>query len=158
MTGKQEAPSATAAQAAADIWVVVGRLRRKLRSLENLEAFEGGEGEVDLSPGQASVLARLDKIGDATASELAVVENVRPQSMAKTVISLERAGLVERRQDPADGRRQLVSLTRPGRERGQGVRRARQEWLARALQEHGTEEQLRAVITAMKLIDEVTQA
>ncbi|WP_394435867.1 MarR family transcriptional regulator [Streptomyces sp. SGAir0957] len=158
MTEKQEAASATAAQAAADIWVVVGRLRRKLRSLENLEVFEGGEGEVDLSPSQASVLARLDKIGAATASELAVVENVRPQSMAKTVISLERAGLVERRQDPDDGRRQLVSLTRPGRERGQGVRRARQEWLARALQEHGTEEQLRAVVTAMKLIDEVTQA
>ncbi|MEV1022076.1 MarR family transcriptional regulator [Streptomyces sp. NPDC050264] len=158
MSENVEPLSPAAVQAAGEIWVMFPRLRRKLRSLENIDGLAGHEGESDLSPAQASVLARLDKIGAATASELAVVENVRPQSMAKVVISLEQAGFVERRQDPDDGRRQLVSLTRPGRERGRGVRRARQEWLARALQEHGTEEQLQAVITAMELIDEVTQA
>ncbi|MFI7385356.1 MarR family transcriptional regulator [Streptomyces sp. NPDC049813] len=158
MTENADPLSPAAIQAAGEIWVVVGRLRRKLRSLEHIDGVTGQEGEIDLTPGQASVLARLDKIGAATASELAVVENVRPQSMAKTVISLERDGFVERRQDPDDGRRQLVSLTRRGRERGQGVRRARQEWLARALQERGTDAELQAVITAMRLIDEVTQA
>ncbi|MEU6841030.1 MarR family transcriptional regulator [Streptomyces sp. NPDC046716] len=152
MTEKQE-PSEAAVQAAAEVWVVVGRLRRKLQSL-----LGGVDGESDLSPAQASVLARLDKTGPASASELATVEGVRPQSMAKTVIALEEAGLVERHPDPGDGRRQLVTLTGPGLERRQDDREARRVWLARALDEHGTEEQVRAVITAMQLLDEVAQA
>ncbi|MCQ4206196.1 MarR family winged helix-turn-helix transcriptional regulator [Streptomyces longispororuber] len=152
MTENEEPVSEAAAQAAADVWVVVGRLLRRLRALEELE------GQEDISSAQASVISRLSKQGPASASDLAAIEGVRPQSMAKTVIALEQAGIVRRSQDPDDGRRQLVALTELGHERRQGVRRARQAWLARALQEHGTEEQIRAVVTAMALIDEVAQA
>ncbi|SDK33437.1 MarR family winged helix-turn-helix transcriptional regulator [Nonomuraea jiangxiensis] len=141
-----EVVSEAAAQAARDVWVVLSRLRRRLAALD---------GAGDLSPAQASVLARLDKHGPASASELAVAEQVRPQSMAKIVIALEEAGLVARHPDPADGRRQVVTLTGLGGERRLGDLRARQAWLARAMQERGTPEQLRAVITAMELLDEV---
>ncbi|MEV1175440.1 MarR family transcriptional regulator [Nonomuraea sp. NPDC049784] len=138
-----------AARAAGDVWVVFSRLRRRLRDL----AVEG-----DLTPAQASVLARLDKEGPASASDLAVAERVRPQSMAKIVTTLELAGLVERHPDPQDGRRQLVTLTELGRERRLGDRRAREEWLARTLRERYTDEQLRTVIEAMALLDDVAHA
>lgn len=162
MTTDEEPLSEAAVQAAGDIWVVVGRIRRKMRALEATE--EGmrrdgdGDGERQPSPPQSSVLRRLDRNGPASASELAAAEGVRPQSMAKTVLALEAAGLVSRSPDPEDGRRQVVSLTDRGRERRRGERLARQAWLARALQEHGTEEEVRAVITAMALLDRVAQA
>ncbi|MFI5664441.1 MarR family winged helix-turn-helix transcriptional regulator [Streptomyces sp. NPDC051684] len=140
-----------AARATDEVWVVIGRLRRRLMALDV-------DPECELSPAQASLLSRLDKYGPSTASDLAAIENVRPQSMAKHVIALEERGLVERHADPEDGRRRVVELTAAGRERRQGVRRARQAWLAGQFAERGSAEQLRAVITAMALLDEVTQA
>ncbi|GGO25165.1 MarR family winged helix-turn-helix transcriptional regulator [Microbispora bryophytorum] len=144
-----DAVSEAAAQAAGDTWVAVSRLVRRLRELD---------AEGDLSSGQASVLVRLAKHGPASASELAAAERVRPQSMAAIVQALERAGLVERHRDPEDGRRQLVTLTEPGRERRLDDRRAREAWLARALQEHCTEAQLRTITEAMALLDAVAQS
>ncbi|RBM23023.1 MarR family winged helix-turn-helix transcriptional regulator [Streptomyces sp. PT12] len=141
--------SRTAARAAGDVWVVFTRLRRRINALDEAKG---------LSSAQASVLMRLDKAGPASASDLAAVERVRPQSMARTVAALEDAGLVERRPDPDDGRRQLIELTRTGRERRLDDRRAREAWLARSLQEHGTREQLQAVIDAMELLDAVAQS
>ncbi|KOV74774.1 MarR family transcriptional regulator [Streptomyces sp. AS58] len=159
MTEAQQPLTDAALQAAGDIWVVAGRLRRRLQALEGIEGPDPSSGaERELSPSQASVLRRLAKNGPASASDLAAAEGVRPQSMAKTVLALEEAGHVTRSQDPHDGRRQLVSLTERGRERRQGDRLARQAWLARALQAHGTEEEVRAVITAMALLDKVAQA
>ncbi|MFI6854191.1 hypothetical protein [Streptomyces sp. NPDC050416] len=54
--------------------------------------------------------------------------------------------------------RDFVSLTDRGHERCRGERLARQAWLARAMQEHGPEEEVRAVITAMARLDKVAQA
>ena len=86
-----------AARAAAELRVVVGRLRRRLR-----EVADAG----DLTPSQVSVLSLLDKEGGASASDLAALERVRPQSMAATLASLDQQRLVRRDPDPEDGRRQ----------------------------------------------------
>ncbi|WP_329123370.1 MarR family winged helix-turn-helix transcriptional regulator [Streptomyces sp. NBC_01465] len=141
--------SELAVRAAGDTRAVVSRLIRRLREL----AGDGG-----LTPSQTSVLSRLAKGGPATASDLAAAERVRPQSTAKTVAALEEAGLAVRTPDPDDGRRQLVSLTDAGRERFQGERRSRQEWLARTLEERCSDEELRTVIAAMALLDDVAQS
>jgi DNA-binding MarR family transcriptional regulator len=140
--------SESAVRGAGDVWVVFSRLKRRLKEL----AVEG-----DLTPAQASVLARLDKHGAASASDLAAAERIRPQSMAKIVMALEQGGLVVRHPDPEDGRKQLITLTELGRRRRIGDRRARQEWLARSLQERCTEQQRRMIIEAMALLDEVAQ-
>src|SRR5512133_1990715 len=107
--------SEQAARAAAELRVVVGRLRRRLR-----EIADAG----DLTPSHVSVLSLLEKGGGASASDLAALERVRPQSMAATLAALDRQGLIRRDLDPEDGRRQLVSLSTAGREVVQGTRQA----------------------------------
>lgn len=138
-----------AARAAMDVFVVFGRLRRRMQSLP---------GETGLTPTQASALVRLSKVDSATVGELAGAEQVTHQAMAKVVAALEAAGLLRRDPDPGDGRRQLLSLTETGRSRAQGERTARQEWLARALAEHGTPEQIRAVVIAAELLGKVSDS
>jgi DNA-binding MarR family transcriptional regulator len=104
------------------------------------------------------VLGVLAKAGPATASGLAATEGVRPQSMAATLAALEGRGLVRRQADPSDGRRQLVTLTRPGQDWFNGHRAARQEWLVRAVAEQLTEAERRTLIKAAALMQRVTDA
>ena len=106
------------------------RLRRKLTELA---------AEDDLTPSQTAVLIRIAKNGPASTSELAGAERVRPQSMATTLAGLDRHGLITRKPDPDDGRRQLITLTPQGRRRAESGRKVREEWLIRAMQDNYTE-------------------
>jgi DNA-binding MarR family transcriptional regulator len=108
---------------ASDLRDVLGQLFRRLRSQGTFPLMQG------------SVLARLDRCGPQSVSDLAGAEGVRPQSMAQTVSDLEAAGLVVRRPDPQDGRRALVELTDSGLERLHSERRHRQGWLAEAIED-----------------------
>ncbi|WP_328519340.1 MarR family winged helix-turn-helix transcriptional regulator [Kribbella sp. NBC_00359] len=141
--------SASAVQAAGEVRVVFGRVKRRLKELADKD---------DLTPSQSSVLSRLDKDGPASASELAAAERVRPQSMAAILSALRAADLIERHPDPLDGRRQVVSLTTTGRHRIQGDRRVRQEWLAQALQDHCTEAERQTIVKALALLDTALEA
>jgi DNA-binding MarR family transcriptional regulator len=134
----------SATRAATALWVVFSRLRSRLREVSGLE---------ELTPSQTSVLSRLDKGGPASASALAAAEQVRPQSMAATIAAIDRHGLIARTPDPADGRRQLISLTEAGRQKIAGSRRARDEWLDRALAHHYTEAERLTIIEGLTLLD-----
>jgi DNA-binding MarR family transcriptional regulator len=142
-----EGVSGSAVRAARDVVVAFGRLRRRLR--------EVSDGQ-DLTPSQASVLSRLGKDGASSASALAVAEHVRPQSMAVILAALDQRALIQRDPDPEDGRRQLVTLTDAGRERAQGNRQAKEEWLVRALHDRCTEKQRRVVIEAMAVLESLS--
>ncbi|GAA3855534.1 MarR family winged helix-turn-helix transcriptional regulator [Streptomyces sp. NPDC003631] len=143
-----EGVSASAARAARDLRVVFSRLRRRMREVA---------GEEGLTPSQVSALTLISKGGAATASALASAEGVRPQSMAATLAVLEQLGLIRRSPDPDDGRRQLVTLSDAGRERVEGDRQARQEWLARTLQDRYTEEERQTVLEALALMERLTR-
>jgi len=89
----------------------------------------------EVSAGQFSVLAFLDRDGPATPSAIAAFERVRPPSVTRTLAALEALGLVERASHPADGRQVLVRLTPAGRAGVEATRSRRDAWLARRLDE-----------------------
>jgi DNA-binding MarR family transcriptional regulator len=125
---------------ASELRVVLGQLMRRLRAEHGFPLSHG------------AVLGRLDREGARSVSDLAAAERVRPQSMAQTVGDLEADDLVERRPDPADGRRVLISLTRTGREVLEADRRHREGWLARGIADDlGVEEQ-RVLRDAVELL------
>ncbi len=130
---------------ASELRVVLGRLVRRLRA----------EGGFPLS--QAAVLGRLDREGAQSVSDLAASERVRPQSMAQTVSELESAGLVSRRPDPDDRRRQLVELTAQGSERLYEDRRRRIGWLAEAIGSDLSDEEQDTLESALPLLHRLAE-
>ncbi|MGW1157039.1 MarR family winged helix-turn-helix transcriptional regulator [Streptomyces sp. NPDC002513] len=148
MDQNPEGVSESAARAARDLRVLFSRLRRRISEVA---------GDDDLTPSQVSALTLVGKGGAATASTLASAEGVRPQSMAATLAALEQHGLIRRSPDPDDGRRQLVTLTDAGRERVEGNRQARQEWLARALEDRFTEDERHTVLEGLSLLERLTR-
>lgn len=135
---------ASAITAASELRAVFSRLRRRLRDVTDLG---------DLTPSQTSVLSRLSKGGPVSASDLAAAERVRPQSMAAILAGIDQHGLIRRTPDPHDGRRQLITLTDAGREVVAGSRRAREEWISRALTEDFTEAERQTILAALALLD-----
>ncbi len=140
--------SSSTVQAARDIRIALGRIRRRLR-----EVATGDE----LSASQASVLARLGN-GEATsAAALAQLERVRPQSMAATIVSMEQLGLLTRAPDPTDGRRQIVGLTAAGREVAQGHHQARLDWFLAAIDADCTENERQTLLAAAAILDRLAR-
>lgn len=149
MGAMDENVSESAVRAAHEVRVVFSRLRRRLR-----ETYD----TAGLTPSQTSALSRLSKEGPASASDLAAAERVRPQSMAATLVGLEERGLIRRRPDPGDGRRQIVSMTDAAQTFLADKRRAGEEWLARSLQEGYTERERGVIVEAMALLDRLARS
>jgi len=97
------------------------RLTRRLRQQQP-------ESELTLT--QISALAIIWREGPLTAGDLATREQVRPPSITRVVDGLETAGLVRRKDNPADGRQVLVEITPLGATRMAENVKAREEWLA----------------------------
>ncbi|HEY4464264.1 MAG TPA: MarR family transcriptional regulator [Streptosporangiaceae bacterium] len=129
--------------------VSTGLLLRRLRQVKS-------EGELTLP--ESSALTRLDRNGPATATALARQEQISPQSMGATLSALEARGLIERRADPADGRRVVLSVTEAGHEMMQNRRNARTELLAQALSAGFTPAELSQLMTAAPLLERLAQS
>ncbi|WP_037910760.1 MarR family winged helix-turn-helix transcriptional regulator [Actinacidiphila yeochonensis] len=140
--------AASPTRLAADLRATLGPLTRRLRRC-------GPDDELTLS--QVSVLVLLDREGPATSSELAAREGVRPQSMCAIVGVLSGRGLVEREQDPADGRRMVVSLTQDGREGLLGARRERARRLAEAVEAELDADERERLAAALPLLERITR-
>jgi DNA-binding MarR family transcriptional regulator len=128
--------------------VNVGMLVRRLR-----QHIDGA-----LTMPETSALARLDRSGDITAAELARLEQISPQSIGATVSALESRGLVSRRPDPGDGRRVLISVTKPGLQILRDRRNQRTQILAEALATSFTRTELKQLAAAAPLIERLAQS
>ncbi|GAA4550164.1 MarR family winged helix-turn-helix transcriptional regulator [Amycolatopsis samaneae] len=127
---------------------VVGQLRRRLRQVDNADV---------LTPTQSAVTSRLHREGPATQAELAAAEHVRQQSMSATLAVLDELGYLTRTPDPADGRRVVIGLSELGSKTVVGVLQHRDEWLAQALVNELTAEELETVTRALPLLQRIAQ-
>jgi DNA-binding MarR family transcriptional regulator len=138
-----------ASEVAGALRVSIGLLLRRVRQLRV-------EGELTLP--ESAALARLDRGGPATASALARQEQISPQSMGATLASLEAKGLIERRPDPEDGRRVVLSVTGAGLQWLRSKQNTRTELLAKALLAEFTPAELQVLITAAPLLERLAQS
>ncbi len=125
---------------AADLRLQLGRLVRR------------GRAEDPQPHAVTAVLGLLGRDGPLTTSQLAAAQRVRPQSMARTVRTLEAAGLVERAADPHDARKSPLALTAEGRAALEQERRRRTDWLTLALAEALDEDERATIASAVPLL------
>jgi DNA-binding MarR family transcriptional regulator len=92
-----------------------------------------------IGPAQLSALSVLVFGGQRSLKELAEAEQVRPPTMSRIVVGLERARLV-RRKTTDDKRRMLLKATARGVKILQAGRRRRVEMLVRILREFSRDE------------------
>jgi DNA-binding MarR family transcriptional regulator len=85
--------------------------------------------------GQVSLLIQIQRHRGIGVRGLASLERMSPASMSGYVERLERAGLVQKTQDPNDKRRQGLSLTEEAERVLRSVKSRRTAWLAARLEQ-----------------------
>jgi DNA-binding MarR family transcriptional regulator len=113
-------PSGVAVALLASISVLVRRVR---------QVPPGG----GLTMPERTALSCLDRSGPTTSAALAREVQITAQAMGATLSALRARGLVERRPDPVDGRRVVLTVTEAGLQALKNKRNARTELIARAL-------------------------
>jgi DNA-binding MarR family transcriptional regulator len=92
-----------------------------------------------LTVSQQQVLGEVSRAGVTTPAELATRMHVRVQSLTEGINLLAARGLVERRTDAGDRRRQLIEATADGIALLEADRAERDEWLSAAMRDTLTE-------------------
>ena len=106
---------------AEELRVAIGNVVRRARAHD------------EMPPGQAAVLGHLDRSGPLSIADLARLEQVKHQSMARTVGLLADRALVAPGRLETDRRQVVLTLTPAGRDALASARRARAAGIARAI-------------------------
>jgi DNA-binding MarR family transcriptional regulator len=102
-----------------------------------------------ITGGQVSLLVQIKRKPGIGVRGLAALERVSPAAISGAVDRLERAGLIQRRTDAADRRRQGLTVSAAGDRVLRAVKRRRTAWLASKLERLPPEE-LEAVDAAIE--------
>ena len=92
-----------------------------------------------LTLSQLEVLGEVSRTGVSTPAELATRMHVRVQSLTDSINELEARGLVSRRPDDADRRRQLIEITPAGTALLDRDRAERDAWLSASMRDNLSE-------------------
>lgn len=134
---------------AAALLASIGVLVRRVR-----QAPAGG----GLTMPERTALSCLDRSGPTTSATLAREVQITAQAMGATVSALRARGLIERRADPADGRRVVLTVTEAGSQALKDKRNARAELVARALASSAfTPAELEQLAVAAPLLERLAQ-
>jgi DNA-binding MarR family transcriptional regulator len=133
--------------------ISISRLARRLR----VERLGLGGTETVLSDIQLAALAALERHESMTPGELADHEKVQPPSMTRVIAVLEERGLVRREPHATDRRQVILTVTDEGRDLVQRVRRRREAWLARRLQEL-TPNERQTLRAAAPILEKISQS
>ncbi|WP_082474135.1 MarR family winged helix-turn-helix transcriptional regulator [Curtobacterium sp. Leaf261] len=133
------------AATAARLAVAVGRINRRVRT-----------GTASLSAGLLSALATVVQLGPLRPSDIARVEVVTKPTMTRVLVDLESRGLVERADDPTDGRAFVVSATPAGVIAVRDARAERAELLAALLADLDPEDVV-AIEAALDALERVAR-
>lgn len=105
---------------AARLRLAITRTARRLRQ----------EADAHLTPSQVAALATIEKRGPLTPSELADVERIQRPTATRVAAYLTERGLVQRADDPRDGRVSLLSVSEQGQALLDEVRSRKNAYLA----------------------------
>ena len=92
-----------------------------------------GQGET-LDTGSFWLLKALATSGPLRVTDLAACANLDASTVSRHVAQLDSAGLIERTQDPVDGRAQRVKLSPPGAQKIEAGLRSRRALLEKCLE------------------------
>lgn len=133
------------AELAENLRVGIGTFVRRARQVDTLGATT------------ATVLGHLARHDGQSITDLALLEGVRHQSMARMVKRLDELGLVQAHPDPADRRRILVMLTEAGQQRLETERQQRSAWIADALVTQLTAQERTELCQLLPLLEKLSR-
>jgi DNA-binding MarR family transcriptional regulator len=101
-----------------------------------------------------STMATLERTGPRRVTDLAFTQGVTQPAMTAVIRSLERSGLVERRDDPADGRVALIAITASGADVLRDRRRSGAEGFERLIEKLPAKE-VKTLIAALPALEHI---
>ena len=135
---------------------IAARLRVVIRLVYRRVQTETGEGSPTRS--EQAAMSWLDERGPMTLGALALLEQVRQQSMSQSVDALEQRGWARRAPDPRDRRQVIVSMTGEGREALEKGRSVRQAWIVDAIERLLNDDERRILASSLDLMERIARA
>jgi len=126
----------------------VVRIVRRLRLERSDEA---------LSLFKLSILGILYRKGPMTAGDLAIREQIRPQSLTRLLASLVRKNYVCRQPDKRDRRRLLITLTPAGKKALVADVHKKEAWLAGRMERTLSPDERKLLFRASRLLDRLAE-
>jgi len=111
-----------------------------------------------LTLSQLEVLGDVSRAGVTTPAEIAGRLHVRVQSLTDSINELESRGLLSRRPDDADRRRQLIELTGDGVELLLRDRAQRDAWLYESMRDHLSELEFKLLMLTAPVLRKLADA